>query len=136
MVDINKFLSENNLKIVDNLDLDNKNSFVLILEGDVNDGDYVKSKTYFDLNYIEDFKLVLDTIKNYKDNWFNYLVDLEDMYFEDNPNLSDEEKEIFEQFEMLVSLPSDSYGFCHTITDMSFEYIDELGVVHKLEYDI
>ncbi len=132
MVDVKKFLVDNGLKIVNNAS-NQKNVIVLILEGDVNDGDYVTKETSFSLENEEDrenLKLVLQVMRESPDWDFKFCDD--NYYYESDDSLTDEDKQLYEKFELIVHFPCDRWSRCHTITKYDLKYYDEFGIVHDL----
>lgn len=131
-MDVTNFFKENGIKIVNNAS--KKNLVVLTLEGDVNDGDYVTEEMTFSLDNeesVKDLLLVLKVIRE-DDEWDSKFCD-DDYYFESDDSLTDEQKKLYNDFEMIVNFPSDSWGRCHTITDWDFKFYDEFGTIHELD---
>lgn len=132
-MNVTEFFKENGIKIVNN-NSDKKNVIVFKLEGDCNDGDYVTRETTFSLDSESDVKNLLQVLQVIReDEEWDVKFCSDDCYYEEDDSLSEEEKELYSDFELTVSFPSDSWGRCHTITDWSFTFYDEFGVAHNLD---
>lgn len=99
-----------------------KSMYILILEGDVCDGDIVESKTRINEDEIE---VKLPLVKQ-----LQTLVDkshaIEKLDYDDNEDLFEE-----------INLPYGYDRYCHTLTSCNLEYHDTNGMIYnvKLEDD-
>lgn len=86
-----------------------RNVFIVIIKADSNDGDYVTNTDKFNKEDFEEYGL--DALVDLKEN-YGGLHELSD-YHNDYD----------------LSIPYNGYdGFCHTLTELKIQYIDEDGV--------
>ena len=97
-----------------------KSMYILILEGDVCDGDIVESTTRIDEDEI---KVKSPLIKQLQS-----LVDkphaIEKLDYDDNEDLFEE-----------LNLPCGHNGYCHTLISCKLEYHDTDGMIYNVELE-
>lgn len=94
---------------------DMRNIFIVTLVGDANDGDYVTETMYLNK---DEFEEILPALDDLKDNYSG------SEQLEDYPN------------EMELEIPFNGFdGHCHTLAELSVEYIDENGKIFDVVFD-
>lgn len=97
-----------------------KSMYILILEGDICDGDIVESKTRINEDEIE---VKLPLVKQ-----LQTLVDkshaIEKLDYDENEDLFEE-----------LNLPCGHNGYCHTLISCKLEYHDTDGMIYNVELE-
>ena len=98
-----------------------KSMYILILEGDICDGDIVESITRIDTDETE---IMFPLVKQ-----LQTLVDkphaIEKLDYDENEDLFEE-----------INLPySEGYGYCHTLISCKLEYHDTDGMIYNVELE-
>ncbi len=90
------------------------NVFVVVVESDENDANYLYSTTQIDAKEVQKWIPALKVVKQM-----------------DRFDLEDIPEELHDMIHALV--PTDSEGECHSINIQSIEYIDENGIIWDAE---
>ncbi|WP_437261253.1 hypothetical protein [Bacillus thuringiensis] len=91
-----------------------KNTFIITIKADSNDGDYITEEMHYSKS---DFEEILPELVNLRDNYGD------NHQLENYPNPMD------------FNIPYNGWdGYCHSLEKLSVEYIDENGKMFDVEF--
>ncbi len=104
-----------------------KEVFIITIQADSNDADYMTEKTIINKTNMTDE--VIDLIQKLKKiEGVNHA--LGEAYEDDNNEYGLEHDDFFNH----INVPFTDWGICHSLEDLSVEYVDENGKIFDVEF--